>query len=94
MDAKDMITAGALVIDVRSQTEWDQGHLPTAHLVPERDVAARIADIQALAAGDKAKPIVLYCLSGGRSARAKAVLEKAGFTNVVNGGGYEGLRAK
>ena len=92
VNPKELIAAGALVIDVRTQDEWNGGHLPMAKHLPVDQVGARVDDVEAWAGGDKAKPIVVYCASGMRSGRAKSVLTAAGFTNVVNGGGYGALR--
>lgn len=85
---KQLIAAGALVIDVREQSEWDRGHLAMARLVPVGELAARLDEVAAWAGGDKDAPVVVYCASGRRSERAKGVLEQAGFTHVANGGGF------
>lgn len=90
--AKQLIAAGALVLDVREQGEWDEGHLAQARLIPLATVDQRLAEIEQ-AAGGKDKPIVVYCKTGGRAGHAKDALEAAGFTNVVNGGGYRALSA-
>jgi phage shock protein E len=50
-------------------------------------------EVEKLVAGDKARPIVVYCASGSRSAKAKAALEAAGYSTVVNGGGHDDLAA-
>lgn len=91
-DPKALIAAGAVVIDVRTAGEWDSGHLPAAHHLPVDEVPARLAEVAAWTGGDKSKPVVVYCASGNRSGRAKRALEQAGFTHVVNGGGYNSLR--
>jgi phage shock protein E len=89
--AKQLIAGGATVIDVRTSDEFTDGHLPSARNVPVDEIGARLAEIEA-AAGAKDKPIVVYCGTGARSSRARQALEAAGFTNVVNGGGYRALR--
>lgn len=76
-------------IDVRTQQEWDTGHLKDAHLIPHEQIAARISEVTE----DKDAVIHLYCRSGGRAGRAKTVLEEMGFTQVLNDGGYEDLKA-
>jgi len=43
---------------------------------------------------DKSEKLLLYCVSGARSGRAKKILESAGFTNVENGGGYYDMKSK
>jgi phage shock protein E len=90
--ARDLIASGALVLDVRTPDEFSGGHVPSATNVPVDQVSARLADVDALAHGDKGKPIVVYCAKGVRAARAKQTLEGAGYTNVTNGGGYDDLR--
>ena len=77
-----------IVIDVRTQEEWDSGHVEQAVLIPHEDIASRIAEV----ASDKDAKIVLYCKSGGRAGRAKEALEGMGFTNVENAGGYEDIK--
>jgi len=80
------IPEGALIVDVRSAAEYQSGHFPGARNIPVGEVGARVAEF-----GDKDRPIVVYCRAGRRAATAKAQLEKAGFTNVVNGGSLEAM---
>lgn len=82
-----MISDGALIVDVRSQGEFDSGHLEGALLIPHDQTSARLAEF----GEDLNRPIVVYCRSGNRAGTTQKVLEAAGFTNVVNGGGYSGL---
>ena len=75
------------LVDVREESEWVVGHLPSAiHLgkgVIERDIEARIPDAAAA--------IVLYCGGGYRSALAADALQKMGYTNVISmDGGWRG----
>ena len=80
---------GALVVDVRTPAEFAGGHVAGArHIdVNEGGFAARLDSV------DRARPVYLYCRTGNRSGRAQEALEAAGFTNVVNAGGFEALRA-
>jgi len=76
-----------VLVDVREESEWAQGHLPGAiHLgkgIIERDVEQRVPD-----AGAK---IILYCGGGFRSALAADNLQKMGYTNVESmDGGWKG----
>lgn len=89
----DAVRNGALLIDVRSQGEWDQGHVDGARLLPVDQLDARIAEVEQWAGGDKSKPVVVYCRSGARAARARTMLQKAGFTRVETAGGYDTVRA-
>lgn len=77
-------------IDVRTQEEWDSGHLEYAYHIPHEEIAARIVEVTS----DKNAAIHLYCRSGGRAGRAKTALEELGFTQVFNDGGYEDLKKK
>ncbi len=86
------VSSAALVIDVRERSEFAAGHLSAAENIPVGQVEASVDAIAQKLGGDKTKPVVVYCHSGGRSARAKTVLEQAGFTNVTNAGGYEQLK--
>jgi phage shock protein E len=87
--AKQLIAQGATVLDVRNPDEFSGGHLPQATNMPlgSLDVAA----VDKLTGGDKTKPVVVYCAKGGRAQKAKDKLEAAGYTHVVNGGGYDDL---
>ena len=82
------IRGGALLVDVRTQQEFDQGHLEGALLIPHTEIASRASEL----GSDKDRAIVLYCRSGSRSSQAKQALEKLGYTNVMNAGGYESMK--
>jgi phage shock protein E len=90
--AKQLIANGAVVLDVRTPDEFGGGHLPQATNVPIDTFGEHLAEVDKLAGGDKTKPVVVYCAHGGRAARAKKALDAAGYTHVVNGGGYDDLR--
>ncbi len=90
--AKQMIASGAVVLDVRTPEEFSGGHLPQAQNMPVQTFGDHLAEVDKLTGGDKTKPIVTYCEKGGRAAKAKQQLEAAGYTNVVNGGGYNDLK--
>ena len=90
--SRRLIGEGAVVLDVRSPEEFEDGHVERAVNVPVQEVGARLAEIDQLVGGDRRRPVVVYCAAGGRAAKAKATLEAAGFTTVVNGGGYKDLR--
>jgi molybdopterin/thiamine biosynthesis adenylyltransferase/rhodanese-related sulfurtransferase len=79
-EARARHEAGATLIDVREQVEWDAGHIADALFIPQGELPARIED----AVPDRDTEIVLYCRSGARSGRMTAVLRSMGYTNVVN----------
>jgi phage shock protein E len=64
-----------IIIDVRTKTEWNEGHHPEAIHLPHE----HISEYQ----GDKDKSIVLYCTTGRRANIAKQKLEEMGYTKVT-----------
>jgi len=84
-----MIESGALLIDVRSDEEFAQGHLDGAlHIEWDK------TDALAAAIGhDKQREVVLYCRSGNRVGKAIAALETRGYSNIYNATGLEALLA-
>ena len=90
--ARKLVAAGAVVIDVRTAEEYAGDHLPQAINIPVQELANRLPEVEKLVAGDKARPIVVYCGTGKRASKAKAALDAAGYSKVVNGGGLDDLR--
>jgi phage shock protein E len=82
--AREWLNKGALVIDVRSEGEFQEQHLPRAINIP----LGRLGDEIARRAPDKEQAILLHCLSGTRSGMAKARLKQMGYRNVFNLGSY------
>lgn len=78
--AQSMNQQGALLLDVREPAEYAAIHAPNAKLIPLGEVGLRLKEIEAY----KNKPIAVICRSGRRSAKAVAILQEAGFTQVVN----------
>ena len=78
--AQQRHAAGATLIDVREQVEWDAGHIAGALFIPQGVLLDRIE----AAVPNRDEEIVLYCRSGARSGRMTAALQQAGYTNVVN----------
>jgi rhodanese-related sulfurtransferase len=81
----------AVVIDLRDQGEYDQGHLPNARHLPLADLERRSAELEKF----RARPIIFYCSNGSRSATAAATLKKTGFEKLfrLRGGLYEWEKA-
>lgn len=77
--AKELVTAGAVLLDVRTQGEWDSGHIEGAKLLPVQELGSRMSEV-----GSKDQPVVVYCASGMRSARAATQLAAAGWTQVYD----------
>ncbi|MEO8268861.1 MAG: rhodanese-like domain-containing protein [Aureliella sp.] len=79
-----------VIIDVRSNEEWESGHLAQAIHIPHAEIAQQIERV----ASDKDAKIVLYCAAGGRAGRAKEVLDGLGYTQVENAGGYDDVKLR
>jgi len=78
-DARRLVTEGARLLDVRTPAEYSAGHLPGAINVPLQTLERRLGDV-----GARDRAVIVYCASGHRSAHAKRVLERGGFTTVHN----------
>ena len=75
--------SGYVIIDARTQEEYDEGHIPGAILIPEYEIADRAEK----ELPDKDQLILVYCRSGRRSKIAAEELVKLGYTNVKEFGG-------
>ncbi len=73
-DHRQLVAQGALLLDVRSPAEFDEGHLPNARNLPVSDLPRRVHEL-----GEPGQKVVVYCRSGGRSATAAALLSSYGF---------------
>ena len=74
---------GYIILDVRTQEEYDQGHIPGAILIPDTEIKAEAENILT----DKAQLILVYCRSGRRSKLAAEALVELGYTNIKEFGG-------
>ena len=72
-----------ILLDVRTQAEYDQGHIPGAVCIPNETIGTE--EIPALP--DKDQLILVYCRSGRRSKNAAAQLEEMGYTRIREFGG-------
>jgi rhodanese-related sulfurtransferase len=75
--ADAMYQAGATFVDVRTQAEWDQGHIARSLLIPLDELPTRLDELP------RDKDIVVVCRSGTRSKEGATVLRQAGFTRVT-----------
>ncbi|TML14378.1 MAG: molybdopterin-synthase adenylyltransferase MoeB [Actinobacteria bacterium] len=84
--ARELIEGGdPLVLDVREQGEWDEGHIPGAVHVPRGHLESRIERT----APDPTRPILVYCSAGNRSAFAAKTLGELGYEDVTSlAGGF------
>ena len=76
-------TNGYILLDTRTQEEYDQSHIPGALLIPHTEIAERSEE----ELPDKDQLILVYCRSGNRSKQASAALAELGYTNVKEFGG-------
>lgn len=82
--AAQCIQDGALLIDVRTEQEYAEGHLPDAQLIPHTELQHSLGEL----ASHKDKEVILYCRSGVRSNWAASLLRSEGFEKAFNGGKY------
>jgi rhodanese-related sulfurtransferase len=86
-EARALVTAGALLLDVREADEWAAGHAPEATLAPLASVPDRAATLP------RDRVIVAVCRSGARSGRATEYLRAQGLDVVNLGGGMKAWAA-
>lgn len=84
-EAKSMMDSqtGYVILDVRTQEEFDSGYIPDAVLLPYDEVKEKAESLLS----DKDQLILVYCRSGNRSKKASSALVELGYTNVVEFGG-------
>jgi len=87
-DYKALVKSGALIIDVRTQSEFEGGHIKGAVNIPLHHLSNHLSKIK------KDRPVITCCASGIRSASAKSFLKSNGFDNVYNGGSWVTLKDK
>lgn len=83
--AAEKQSSAAVIVDVRSEAEWNEGHLQGAVLIPYDTIEQGIAAV----APDKSTRIYLYCRSGRRTGIAEETLKKSGYGDLVNLGTME-----
>ena len=84
-EAKEIMDSqeGCVILDVRTQEEYDQGHIPGAVPIPNTEIEDRAEE----ELPDKAQLILVYCRSGNRSKKAAEILVELGYTNIKEFGG-------
>ena len=78
-EARQLVAAGARLLDVRSADEFSRGHLPGAVNIPVQELDRRLAEV-----GPAERDVVVYCRSGHRSSLAAQLLRERGYTKVHN----------
>jgi len=83
-EAREIMQSGnVIVLDVRTEGEFNEGHIEGAILLPGTEIEARAAEVIV----NKNQTILVYCRSGTRSAAAAWVLIEIGYTSVYDFGG-------
>jgi len=89
VNEKDSVLGeNCIVIDVRTEKDYDAGHLSGAILIPRAEIKEKIETL----VKDKEEKIVLYCRSGKGAGKAEIILKEMGYKNVTNAGPYEKLK--
>lgn len=86
-EAYTLYNQGAFVLDVRTQAEWDEYHIPNTTLIPLDQLQARLSEL------DPKRQIVVVCRSGNRSQEGRDILLQAGFNATSMNGGLIDWRA-
>lgn len=79
MDQED----GYIILDVRTEEEYAQGHIPGAILIPDYEIEQKAEEILT----DKDLMLLVYCRSGRRSKNASQILQELGYTDIREFGG-------
>ncbi len=82
--ARKLVQAGVHVVDVRTPEEFGSGHVPGAVNIPFDQMPARYAEL-----GPPTTPVLVYCKSGRRSAKAIETLRANGFTEIYDLKSYD-----
>lgn len=82
----ELLQEGGVIVDVRSTGEYAGGHVKNSINIPLDSLQSNMSKL------DKTKPVITCCASGMRSGSAKRILKANGFTEVVNGGGWNSLK--
>lgn len=89
VDYAEMVKNGAIIVDVRSKSEYESGAIKNSINIPVDILSQNLNKLK-----DKRKPIITCCASGMRSSRAKSILTSSGYETVVNGGSWVALKNK
>ena len=85
---KELVSNGAIIVDVRTSGEFKAGHIPGSKNFPLDNIRTKVAELKKLN-----KPVITVCRSGARSGMAKGILKSAGI-EVYNGGAWTSLKSK
>lgn len=80
---------GAILLDVRTQQEYKEGHIPESKNLPLQTIDKVVNIVE-----NKDTPLFVYCYSGARSRQAVSALKQMGYKNVKNIGGISAYKGK
>jgi phage shock protein E len=86
VNLQEVISSGAIILDVRTKAEFQSGHLRNSINIPVDNLQQNIKKL------NRNKSIITCCASGSRSAAARRLLKSNGFEQVYNGGSWYSLR--
>lgn len=89
VDYAKLVKEGAIILDVRSKSEYSNGHIKGSLNISLDQLAHNLHRLS-----DKQKPVITCCASGMRSGSAASMLKNKGYSNVFNGGGWSSLKNK
>lgn len=87
-DVRALMQKGAVIIDVRTPSEFNSGHIEGSLNIPLDQIGVKIAFLQ-----NKKAPVITVCRSGARSGAAAGVLKNNGI-EVYNGGAWDSLQSQ
>jgi rhodanese-related sulfurtransferase len=87
-DFKSILSQGGIIIDVRTQQEFNAGHINGARNIPLDQIRSKVTELKKIG-----KPVITCCRSGARSGMAKSQIAAAGI-EVYNGGAWTSLNNK
>lgn len=83
--ARQLVSQGAQLVDVRTPQEYADGSAEGAVNIPLQQIMRATNEL------DLAKPVVLFCASGGRSTQASVMLQGLGFSQIHNAGSLKNV---
>ncbi|MBI3232034.1 MAG: rhodanese-like domain-containing protein [Candidatus Doudnabacteria bacterium] len=89
VDYQQLVKQGAIILDVRSKGEYQQGHIKGSTHIPVDQLSNNLSKLKS-----KDTVVITCCASGMRSGMAKKILQSNGYKEVYNGGSWISLQSK
>ena len=84
-DLRELIKAGALIVDVRTEAEFADAHVKNSLNIPLEKIGSKAEELK------QHSYIIVCCRSGNRSGMAERILKSKGLRNVSNGGSWQNV---